>query len=128
VQRLGTAELTRVDVRVVPASNVDLAGRAGRGEFREDLFYRLAAFPLELPPLSERRIDIIPLVACRSEFVTADAAGDAVDARMLLLSEQGFASVSVTTDAESGNGCSAQATSGKFLPDGSRKWARGARC
>jgi DNA-binding NtrC family response regulator len=61
VQRLGTAELTRVDVRVVAASNVDLAGRAGRGEFREDLFYRLAAFPLELPPLTERRIDIIPL-------------------------------------------------------------------
>jgi transcriptional regulator with PAS, ATPase and Fis domain len=61
VQRLGTAEATRVDVRVVAASNVDLAGRAGRGEFREDLFYRLAAFPLELPPLCERRADIIPL-------------------------------------------------------------------
>jgi len=61
VQRLGTAELTRVDVRVIAASNVDLAGRAGRGEFREDLFYRLAAFPLELPPLTERRSDIVPL-------------------------------------------------------------------
>jgi DNA-binding NtrC family response regulator len=61
VQRLGTAELTRVDVRVIAASNVDLAGRAGRGEFREDLFYRLSAFPLELPSLSERRIDIVPL-------------------------------------------------------------------
>ncbi|MGA9543211.1 MAG: sigma-54 dependent transcriptional regulator [Candidatus Sulfotelmatobacter sp.] len=61
VQRLGTAEVTRVDVRVIAASNVDLAGRAGRGEFREDLFYRLSAFPLELPPLSERRIDIVPL-------------------------------------------------------------------
>jgi len=61
VQRLGTAELTRVDVRVIAASNVDLAGRAGRGEFREDLFYRLSAFPLELPPLTERRIDIVPL-------------------------------------------------------------------
>jgi DNA-binding NtrC family response regulator len=61
VQRLGTSELTRVDVRVLAASNVDLAGRAGRGEFREDLFYRLSAFPLELPPLTERRIDIIPL-------------------------------------------------------------------
>jgi hypothetical protein len=47
------------------------------------------------------------LVACRSEFFTADAAGHAVDARMLLLSEQGFASVTVTTDAEPGNGCSA---------------------
>jgi DNA-binding NtrC family response regulator len=61
VQRLGTCEVVRVDVRVIAASNVDLAGRAGRGEFREDLFYRLAAFPLELPPLAERRIDIIPL-------------------------------------------------------------------
>jgi DNA-binding NtrC family response regulator len=61
VQRLGTAELTRVDVRVIAASNVDLAGRAGRGEFREDLFYRLSAFPLELPALSERPSDIIPL-------------------------------------------------------------------
>jgi DNA-binding NtrC family response regulator len=61
VQRLGTAELMRVDVRVIAASNVDLAGRSGRGEFREDLFYRLSAFPLELPPLTERRIDIVPL-------------------------------------------------------------------
>jgi DNA-binding NtrC family response regulator len=61
VQRLGTPEVTRVDVRVVAASNVDLAARAGRGEFREDLFYRLSAFPLELPPLCERREDIIPL-------------------------------------------------------------------
>jgi DNA-binding NtrC family response regulator len=61
VQRLGTAEVTRVDVRVIAASNVDLAGRAGRREFREDLFYRLSAFPLELPPLTERRGDIIPL-------------------------------------------------------------------
>jgi DNA-binding NtrC family response regulator len=61
VQRLGAAEPTRVDVRVIAASNVDLAARAARGEFREDLFYRLSAFPLELPPLSERRDDIIPL-------------------------------------------------------------------
>jgi DNA-binding NtrC family response regulator len=61
IQRLGTAELARVDVRVIAASNVDLAARAGRGEFREDLFYRLAAFPLELPPLCERRSDIVPL-------------------------------------------------------------------
>jgi DNA-binding NtrC family response regulator len=61
IQRLGSPETTRVDVRVVAASNVDLAARAGRGEFREDLFYRLSAFPLELPPLSERREDIVPL-------------------------------------------------------------------
>ena len=61
IQRLGTAEVSRVDVRVIAASNVDLAGRTGRGEFREDLFYRLSAFPLELPPLTERREDIVPL-------------------------------------------------------------------
>jgi DNA-binding NtrC family response regulator len=61
VQRLGTAEVTAVDVRVVAASNQDLAARASKGVFREDLFYRLAAFPLELPPLAERRSDIIPL-------------------------------------------------------------------
>ncbi len=61
VQRLGTCEVTRVDVRVVAASNVDLAERAARGEFRRDLFYRLAAFPVELPPLAARREDIVPL-------------------------------------------------------------------
>jgi DNA-binding NtrC family response regulator len=61
VQRLGSVEPIRVDARVIAASNVDMAQRAMRGEFREDLFYRLAAFPLELPPLSERREDIVPL-------------------------------------------------------------------
>ncbi|MGC2645649.1 MAG: sigma-54 dependent transcriptional regulator [Candidatus Sulfotelmatobacter sp.] len=73
IQRLGTAELSRVDVRVVAASNVDLAARTGRGEFREDLFYRLSAFPLELPPLTERREDIVPLaehfLACMAAAV-----------------------------------------------------------
>jgi DNA-binding NtrC family response regulator len=75
VQRLGAPEVTRVDVRVVAASNVDLAGRAGRGEFREDLFYRLSAFPLELPPLAERRSDIVPLarhfLACMAAAMSA---------------------------------------------------------
>jgi DNA-binding NtrC family response regulator len=61
IQRLGTSEVTRVDVRVIAASNVDLAGRAARSEFRQDLFYRLSAFPIELPPLAERRVDIAPL-------------------------------------------------------------------
>jgi DNA-binding NtrC family response regulator len=61
IQRLGTCETTRVDVRVVAASNVDLECRAARGEFRQDLFYRLSAFPIELPPLVERPSDIVPL-------------------------------------------------------------------
>lgn len=70
IQRLGTAEVTRVDVRVLAASNVDLASRAARGDFRADLFYRLSAFPIELPSLAERRGDIVPLaehfLACMS--------------------------------------------------------------
>jgi transcriptional regulator with PAS, ATPase and Fis domain len=61
IQRLGTSEVTRVDVRVLAASNVDLAGRAARADFRQDLFYRLSAFPIELPTLAERRGDIVPL-------------------------------------------------------------------
>jgi DNA-binding NtrC family response regulator len=70
IQRLGASEVTRVDVRVLAASNVDLASRAARGNFRQDLFYRLSAFPIELPTLAERRADIVPLaehfLACMS--------------------------------------------------------------
>ena len=61
IQRLGSSDTVRVDVRVVAASNVDLAGLAGARKFREDLFYRLSAFPIELPALCERRADIVPL-------------------------------------------------------------------
>ena len=70
IQRLGASDVTRVDVRVLAASNVDLAGRAARGSFRQDLFYRLNAFPIELPTLAERPADIVPLaeyfLACMS--------------------------------------------------------------
>jgi transcriptional regulator with GAF, ATPase, and Fis domain len=61
IQRLGTPELVSVDVRVVAASNVDLVSRAGQGAFREDLFFRLSAFPIVLPSLAERRTDIANL-------------------------------------------------------------------
>jgi DNA-binding NtrC family response regulator len=71
IQRLGSADTMRVDVRVVAASNVDLAGLAGARKFREDLFYRLSAFPIELPALAERRADIVPLA---EHFLTCMAA------------------------------------------------------
>jgi DNA-binding NtrC family response regulator len=58
VQRLGSSDVFRVDVRVLAASNADLAALAGRKLFREDLFYRLSVFPIELPPLSLRRADV----------------------------------------------------------------------
>jgi len=61
VQRLGTSETLRVDVRVVAATNADLEQQVEAGKFRSDLYYRLSAFPLELPPLTERRDDIVPL-------------------------------------------------------------------
>lgn len=61
VQRLGSTETMRVDVRVIAASNTNLARQAAKGNFRLDLFYRLSSFPVELPPLSQRAGDIVPL-------------------------------------------------------------------
>jgi transcriptional regulator with GAF, ATPase, and Fis domain len=61
IQRLGSAESLRVDVRVVAATNVELARETAQRRFREDLYYRLSAFPLELPPLEQRLDDIASL-------------------------------------------------------------------
>jgi DNA-binding NtrC family response regulator len=61
VQRLGSADLFRVDTRVIAATNADLLQRVREKQFREDLYYRLAVFPLELPPLEAREEDILPL-------------------------------------------------------------------
>jgi transcriptional regulator with GAF, ATPase, and Fis domain len=58
VQRLGSSDVFRVDVRVLAASNANLAELTQRKQFREDLFYRLSVFPIELPSLAERRGDV----------------------------------------------------------------------
>jgi DNA-binding NtrC family response regulator len=58
IQRLGSAEVVRVDARVVSATNAHLLSLVREGRFREDLYYRLCGFPIDIPPLRDRSEDI----------------------------------------------------------------------
>src|SRR5262249_11291137 len=61
-ERVGGAKTINVDVRVIAATNRDLKSDTSGGNFRRDLFYRLNVFPIHVPPLRERKDDILMLV------------------------------------------------------------------
>lgn len=63
IERVGGSRTISVNVRVVAASNVDLAQEVAAGRFRQDLYFRLCVFPILIPPLRERRDDIPLLMA-----------------------------------------------------------------
>ena len=61
LERLGGTKIIKVNVRLIAATNRDLAGAVEKGAFREDLFYRLNVYPIYLPPLREREADVLLL-------------------------------------------------------------------
>jgi two-component system nitrogen regulation response regulator NtrX len=88
IERVGGTRTAKVDVRLVAATNKDLAAAVKAGDFREDLYFRLNVLPLVVPPLRERRADVARLAQyflarfCEAEARTPMTLGD--DARELL--------------------------------------------
>jgi transcriptional regulator with PAS, ATPase and Fis domain len=87
--RLGSTRVLRADIRVIAATNRDLHSAMRRGEFREDLYYRLGVFEIALPPLRDRLEDVLELADSFleqiGETVGRPAAGIARDAKDQLL-------------------------------------------
>jgi DNA-binding NtrC family response regulator len=89
VMKVGSTERTKIDVRMIAATNVDLEAATKNGKFREDLFYRLHVFPISLPDLRDRKEDI-PLLAYHflelySKEAKKDIKGISKEAMKLLL-------------------------------------------
>lgn len=62
IRRVGGTKVIKVDIQLIAATNKDLKTMVSRGEFREDLYYRLNVVPITIPPLRERQDDILPLI------------------------------------------------------------------
>lgn len=67
VTRLGSTKPIKIDVRIVSATNADIERQIREGSFREDLYYRLNAIPVRIPPLRDRRDEILPIAAATVE-------------------------------------------------------------
>jgi two-component system response regulator HydG len=74
IERVGGERTISVNVRIISATNRDLPPLVEKGEFREDLFYRLHIIPIEVPPLRERKEDILPLVTHFIHSISAEMA------------------------------------------------------
>jgi len=61
VRRLGSSKVTKIDIRIISATNANLKDKIAEGEFREDLYYRLNTIPLNVPPLKERKDEIMQI-------------------------------------------------------------------
>ncbi len=82
LQRIGAETMMRIDARVVAATNRDLGEAVSSGAFREDLFFRLNVFPIQLPPLRQRLEDLPALVAHLAERVRPRHAATFTDAAL----------------------------------------------
>lgn len=69
VVRLGSNKPIKIDIRLIAATNADIEKKIKRGEFREDLYFRLQTIPIHIPPLRERKEEIIPLSEWKLEQV-----------------------------------------------------------
>ena len=85
VDRVGGKKPIALDIRVLATSNRDMAKEVAAGRFREDLYYRLNVFPLQIPALRERPADIVPLARHFAALHGSPAARFAADAEALLV-------------------------------------------
>ncbi len=67
IRRLGSSKNTKIDVRIITATNAHLDEKIKEGKFREDLYYRLNTIPLSIPPLRERREEILTIAVATLE-------------------------------------------------------------